>query len=219
MNGDGTSARPRGRPPRLSREQIVAAAVEIGARDLTMTAVAERLGTTHQSLYRWVTSREELAALVADVYVERLDVPLPTDGQWRDSLRAFAHNLRRVLADIPGFAIDGLVVFRTTPAFLRLNERMARTLVDAGFEPKIAQRIYQVFGTALLGWIAREEAYDRYRDDPASLQDALRHTTERAEGGLPIASATAIDELTSPADERYEFLLDTLLRGFPDPAT
>lgn len=46
--------RRRGRLPRISRDRIVEAAYELGIENLTMAAVAERLGVSHQSLYNWV---------------------------------------------------------------------------------------------------------------------------------------------------------------------
>lgn len=209
--------RPVGRPPRLSQEQIVAAALDVGIANLTMAAVADRLATSHQALYRWVRNRDELVALVADAYVQRLDVdPVPGED-WRGWLRRFADSLRRIVLDnLPGFAAEGLTTFRTTLPFLRLNETALRVLTGAGFAPAEAQRIYQAVGTALLGWLTREDAYRSLRADPARVRDAIEATAAGA-GNLGLVRATAVDELTTPTEERYRFLVDTLLAGLPDP--
>lgn len=210
--------RPVGRPPRLSRDQIVAAALDIGIENLTMAAVADRLATSHQALYRWVRDRDELVALVADAYVQRLDVePVPGED-WRRWLRRFADSLRRVVLDnLPGFAAEGLTTFRTTLPFLRLNQTALQVLTDAGFTPARAQRIYQTTGTALLGWLAREDAYRALRADPDPARDAVDTTVRHTDDDLDLVRATAVDELTRPTDERYRFLVDTLLAGLPDP--
>jgi AcrR family transcriptional regulator len=214
-------ARPVGRPARLSQEQIVAAALEVGIADLTMATVADRLATSHQALYRWVRNRDELVALVADAYVQRLDVT-PTAGEdWRTWLWRFADSLRRtVLDNLPGFAAEGLTTFRTTLPFLRLNQTALGVLIGAGFTPADAQRIYQTVGTALLGWLAREDAYRALRADPEPLRqavDATVRTAQDAGDDLGLVRDTAVDELTAPTEDRYRFLVDVLLAGLPDP--
>ena len=205
--------RGRGRPPRISREQIVAAAFELGLDGLTMAAVAQHLGTTHQAFYGWVTSRDELFDLVTDTLVEQLSVPaLNEAGDWRASLRTFAADLGRLLSRLPGFAAAGLARYRTSPPFLRLNEQALQVLTAAGFTPSQAQRIYQTFGTALLGWRAREDAY---RSLPASATAPL--VGGPSDGPFPLTRAAALAELASPPEDRYQFLADALLAGFPDP--
>jgi AcrR family transcriptional regulator len=204
--------RGRGRPARISRDQIVAAAFDLGLDGLTMAAVAQHLGTTHQALYGWVTSRDELFDLVTDTLAGQLAVPgLDQTGDWRASLRAFADSLGRLLSRLPGFAAAGLARYRTSPPFLRLNEQALQVLTAAGFTPGQAQRIYQTFGTALLGWRAREDAY---RDLPAAVTAVLDGP---ADARFPLTRTAALAELATPPEDRYQFLTDALLAGFPDP--
>lgn len=205
--------RARGRPARISREQIVDAAFALGLDGLTMAAVAKYLGTSHQALYRWVTNRDELFDLVTDALVERLDIPAPESPEdWRTSLHAFAGQLGTLLLKLPGFAAVGLTRYRTSPPFLRLNERALNVLTDAGFDPPTAQRIFQTFGTALLGWLAREDAYRDTRQHPDQIAQTIPDSSD-----YPLVQATAINDLTSPTKDRYQFLIDTLLTGLPEP--
>ncbi|GFZ90249.1 TetR family transcriptional regulator [Nesterenkonia alkaliphila] len=81
----------------LSHERIVAAAIEIadaeGLSAVTMQAVAKSLGFTTMSLYRYVSSKEELLQLMQDAAVispEKLKLP-PT---WQEALRAWAGWIR-----------------------------------------------------------------------------------------------------------------------------
>ena len=97
--------RRRGRPPRISRDDIVDAACELGIENLTMAAVAERLGVTHQSLYGWVQDRDELIDLVSDRLIRRLEIKPPDDpADWRDSLRSYANGLRRLAEEMLAWA-------------------------------------------------------------------------------------------------------------------
>lgn len=81
----------------LSHERIVASAIEIadteGLAAVTMQAVARSLDFTTMSLYRYVSSKEELLRLMQDA---ALTVPeklrLPAD--WRQALRVWATMVR-----------------------------------------------------------------------------------------------------------------------------
>lgn len=58
--------RPRGRPPRLTLDSILTAAVAIGGDQLTMAQLAAKLDVTVSALYRHVGSRDELILLMSD---------------------------------------------------------------------------------------------------------------------------------------------------------
>ncbi len=210
--------RRRGRPPRISRDHIVDAACELGIQNLTMAAVAERLGVTHQSLYGWVQDRDELIDLVSDRLISRIEILPPADSEdWRDSLRSYANSLRRLAEETPGFAAAGLGRFRATDRFVRLNHDLVLMLTEVGFEPALAQRVYETLNTVLLGWSAREGA----------LVVTGRNVPAEDLAGLDVKIAVpeprwstmrlALDEADAAADERFEFLIHTFLAGLPDP--
>jgi AcrR family transcriptional regulator len=194
--------RRRGRPPRISRDDIVDAACELGIENLTMAAVAERLGVTHQSLYGWVQDRDELIDLVSDRLIRRLEIKPPADpADWRDSLRSYANGLRRLAEEMPGFAAAGLGRFRVTERYVEVNDTVIRILERVGFESVMAQRIYDMWNTVLLGWLAREEALSGVRGSV----------------GAGASASAQFVELRSPSDERFEFLVHAFLAGLPDP--
>jgi len=194
--------RRRGRPPRISRDDIVDAACELGIENLTMAAVAERLGVTHQSLYGWVQDRDELIDLVSDRLIRRLEIEPPADpADWRDSLRSYANGLRRLAEEMPGFAAAGLGRFRVSERYVELNDTVIRILERVGFESVMAQRIYDTWNTVLLGWLAREEALSGVRGSV----------------GAGTSASAQFVELRSPSDERFEFLVHAFLAGLPDP--
>lgn len=201
--------RRRGRPPRLSRDQLVDAACELGIENLTMAAVADRLGVTHQSLYGWVQDRDELIDLVSDRIIRQIEILPPVDpADWRDSLRAYANGLRRLAEGTPGFASAGLGRFRTLDGFEKVNHDVLRVLTDVGFEPPMAQRIYDSLNSLLLGWLAREESL-------IAVRQRLSTGPSGTSGRLITDLAAA--ELRAPADERFEFLIHSFLAGMPDP--
>ena len=73
------SAPRRGRPPKISVDEVVDAAIEVadheGLDALTMRRLAERLGVGVMSLYSYVASRDDLIVLMVDQVVGRAQLP------------------------------------------------------------------------------------------------------------------------------------------------
>jgi TetR/AcrR family tetracycline transcriptional repressor len=92
----GTTPRGRGRPPRLSREQIVEAAVALLEREpgtaLTIKRVAEAVGSAHMALYRYFPDRDTLLQAVADRVMARVQRSPPTGDTWQQQVRHWMLN-------------------------------------------------------------------------------------------------------------------------------
>jgi len=149
--------RKRGRPALLSREQIVAAALEFDLETLTMRRLAQRLGVTHSTLYGWVTDRAELLELISAVTIDKI-VPAdaPVDDDWRTWLAGVAWRIRTELMSAPGHA-SRLAHHHDDAAHDHLHARVVSALTDAGLEPEHAYRTWAVFGVSVLGWVAAEQ--------------------------------------------------------------
>jgi AcrR family transcriptional regulator len=91
----GVRERPnRGPKPGLRLERIVQAAIELadseGLSALSMQRVAEKLGFTTMSLYRYVPSKAELLDLMLDTVTGELPLLDSVPGGWRVKLEASA---------------------------------------------------------------------------------------------------------------------------------
>ncbi|MVA76588.1 TetR family transcriptional regulator [Auraticoccus sp. F435] len=114
----GMAASPlRGPKRELSHERIVEAAVALadteGLSAVTMSRVASSLGFTTMSLYRYVTSKEELLQLMQDATAA---VPVPAerpDQDWRSALREWALLVLGAYRDHPW-----MVELRVSPTLL-----------------------------------------------------------------------------------------------------
>lgn len=105
----------RGPKPRMSVERIIEAGIGLADADglaaLSMQRVAESLGATKMSLYRYVTSKSDLTALMLDAALgtpprhEDDDPPERRDDAWRPALRRWAEDLHRGFSDHP-WALD-----------------------------------------------------------------------------------------------------------------
>jgi AcrR family transcriptional regulator len=93
--------------PQLSRDRVVAAAIELADRqpggDITMRALAAELGArSPMALYRYVGSKDGLADLMADqVYGE---ITVPGGDGWRPALRGLGRSGWAAVRRHPWFA-------------------------------------------------------------------------------------------------------------------
>jgi TetR/AcrR family tetracycline transcriptional repressor len=141
-------ARPRvpGRPPRISREEIVVAARRIPQGELTMGAVAEVLGVSRKALHYYVGSREGLINLVvADLFESQLaDVNLPGDADWQTVLRAWACAMRDGVIQVGVAATYVQFQGISGVTAMELIERVIESLLAAGFDSVLARRALTV---------------------------------------------------------------------------
>ncbi|WP_045746093.1 TetR/AcrR family transcriptional regulator [Actinoplanes rectilineatus] len=132
----------RGRPARVDRARIVAAARTMNPETLTMQAVAEELGVDRKTLNYHVSDREGLLELVAlDVLSTQVGTPpAAPPGDWRRSLRDFATTIHDGMAGMG--ALFEYVRMPLTAGLqpLETGERILSTLVGAGFSPDDAAR-------------------------------------------------------------------------------
>ncbi|MFJ7217620.1 TetR/AcrR family transcriptional regulator [Amycolatopsis sp. NPDC098790] len=153
----------RGRPAKLSREAIVAAALESDLRAVTMRELAGRLGVSHSALYRWVSDRDELFDLVSEVMVERiLPGSEPTPDTWRAWLRDLAWKMHDEFLAVPGYAVQVAAPHRHNPAaFGRLRDRVVHAFTAAGASPEMAEQSWYTFGLGVVQWLgAHQTGYD-----------------------------------------------------------
>ncbi|HLR99983.1 MAG TPA: TetR/AcrR family transcriptional regulator C-terminal domain-containing protein [Mycolicibacillus parakoreensis] len=207
--GAGSPGGRRGRPPRIDRDRIVAAALSLAPGRLTMQAVADALGVDRTALHYYVGDRGGLLELVvthlfeAQIARERL----PHDAPWPDLLRAYTvaihHGVVRV--GVP----DAPLRLRSTGS-LAVAERVLEALVGAGFTVDEAGQ-----ALTLASGIAYTAAHDLLGDEQSRLHQAPE--VARALGELPtgryplLAQVVSARADTDAAD--FEFSVDVVIAG------
>lgn len=100
-----TPSRGRGRPARLSREQIVDASVALVYADpatpLTIKRVAAAVGSAPMALYRYFPDRDDLLHAVADRVAADMRYEPPRGSTWQEQLRAWMLMSMEVLQPYP----------------------------------------------------------------------------------------------------------------------
>ncbi|PRZ09372.1 TetR family transcriptional regulator [Isoptericola sp. CG 20/1183] len=199
----GVAERPERAPRReLSIERIVAAAVEIADTDglgaVSMARVAKSLGFTTMSLYRYVTSKDDLLLLMQESVIDVEFPPAHEPADWRAELREWAlvtlalYRAHPWVLDIP---ITGAPL---TPNNLRAADAGLRALRSTPLadEEKIA--------TILLvnGYTRNAAALGRDLDRAATEDDGAA-----AAAGLADTLRALVDEV------RFPFLRPLVERG------
>ena len=231
----GMEEAPQRGPSRgLSHERIVATGIEIadaeGLAAVTMAALAKALGFTTMSLYRYVSSKDELLLLMQDAALKLPeDVVLPSG--WRDGLRAWAELLRDAyrahpwVLEIPRGQTAVLMPNSVRAADLGLGalaelrsdresklgvilvvSQLAASMVE--LERSLAEEglvAATAEGAAVLGEVITSERFPHIAGLYAVGAGA---PTETADGGAPL-----IDGATLGVDDEFGLTLSLLMEG------
>jgi AcrR family transcriptional regulator len=138
----GTVAPPtRGPKPALTLAKIVDTAVQIadteGLAAVSMRRVAEELGFTTMSLYRYVSSKDDLLELMQDAAAAPppgVDIDNMPDN-WRDAAKWWASNNLMMFRRHPWFMDIPLSGPPMGPNQVRWMERLLRALEPTGLAP------------------------------------------------------------------------------------
>jgi AcrR family transcriptional regulator len=157
-----TRSRPRqGRPPKISRQDVVDAAVALADEDglaaVSIRAVAARLDVAPMTLSGHVANAEELVDLVvgATIAVAVAEQPARArDG--RGALRDFAHGLRGMLREHPAV----LDAYRRRPVQDPTGVAVAAAVISAlvadGLDEDVALSTYAAVYAFVIGFVSLE---------------------------------------------------------------
>jgi AcrR family transcriptional regulator len=200
---------------RLSREGIVAAAVELADRDgldgLSMRRLAQHLGVDAMSLYYHVHDKKALLGAMADAVAAEIPAA-PADGVWTVRLRALILGARQVMLRHPWAVRVFTDRAAPTPAVLLHIERVLAVMRDGGCPVELGHHAIHLLGSRILGF--SQDLFDDSPDaasaappDP-SWAETMPHVAE-------LAAAVTHDGALSGCDDEFEFMfgLDLLLDG------
>jgi AcrR family transcriptional regulator len=211
-----TAQRGRGERAGLSRELILAAALELVNRDglkaLSMRRLAGELGVEAMTLYHYLPSKDALLdGLVEHVLAAALRLPGP-DADWRPLLRDYADSLRSVLLASPALLPLLLTRPAVTPATLAGVERGLGALVAAGFPLGRAVDAVNALTVFVLGHAAAEAGAAAGAERQATGSAAW--VGELDEATYPLLVRAARTGQGTDDAERFAFAVDALLVGF-----
>ncbi|GAA1441574.1 TetR/AcrR family transcriptional regulator [Leifsonia poae] len=203
--------------PRLSRERVlrgaIAVAGESGIGSLTIRSLAEHLGTKPMSVYHHVANKSEILDGIVDLVFAEIELP-SLEGDWREELRTWADNARRVLAR-NSWAIT-LLESRATPgpATLRHHDRIIAVLRGAGFSVELTAHAYALLDSYVYGFALQEAALPFDAENASEVADAIMEPF--APGEYPHLVELALHVVAQPDYDfgnEFGFGIDLILDG------
>jgi AcrR family transcriptional regulator len=150
-----TRPAPGQRRPRLTRDQIAAAALAIadaeGFEAVSMRRIAAELDAGTMTLYYYVRTKEDLVALMNDALMAEVVLPALPKG-WRAGLTAIARSTRDVYLRHP-WAFRAIAGARMGPNLLRHVEQSLQALADVSLDPEGKRRLLSIVDDYVLGHI------------------------------------------------------------------
>lgn len=155
----GRTARRPGRPPLITRDQVLAAALQIVDRDglgaLTMRRLGAELGVDPMAVYHHVSGKAALYdGLIERIFAE-VEIP-PRTGDWAEDFSALTRALRATLLAHP-HAVPLLGTRPpVSPAGFRVIEAAVTVLLDAGYSPQDVADAVDCAGRLVIGHVLAE---------------------------------------------------------------
>ena len=211
------SASPRrGRTPTRSRREIVDAAIALADREglvaVTMRSVAQSLDTGAASLYRYISTRDELLALMVDEVNGEFGLHGPDRRSWEDQMVELAHQARAIYRRHP-WLIEAL---NTTPALgpngcAYLDHAIA-VLAPTGADGGTMLEAVGVFN-GLIRLLCKEERDQRLAGQTESDTALADHLSAVASptGPYPHLAAALAD--TGRPEDQFDRVLRRVLKG------
>lgn len=160
----------RGRPPRISREEVVATARRIvdedGVDRLTMRRLATEIGSTPMALYHHVRNKEELLLLLLDDHAARtLRRPETPAAHPRERIIVAAAAIHEALAACPWIVEVLTADDLMSASALWFVEQIVDGLVECGLTPERAVQGYRAIWYYTAGEILVRATATRRRAD------------------------------------------------------
>ena len=127
----------RGRPAKLSREQILECALQLleqGPDKVTISGVARALGAAPMSLYTHVKNRDDLLLGLSNRVLGRVVLDFDPAASWQQQVRSWLAQVHDQLSRYPQVASLLGEAKALSPEWLRIHAVLIRALQKAGFE-------------------------------------------------------------------------------------
>ena len=152
--GRGNAARATarvGRPPRVSVQSIIAAALEIGLEHASLKQIADRLNVAPATLYRHVRNRNELLRLAAFELTLARRLPRGAAEHWSALATRYAETLFESFCAEPQLMSE-LLKGRLGPhAEIDVLEQFLEAITEQGFDIAQGVWLFHAIGTLMLG--------------------------------------------------------------------
>ena len=175
-----------GRPPRVTVQEIVSVALEIGLEKVTLKQIADQLGVAQATLYRHVNNRDELLRLAAFQLTLQRQLPAAANAHWSDLAVRYAESLYEAFINEPQL-ISQLLKGELGPhAEVDVLEQFVGLIRQHGFSALEGVQLFHSIGMITIGAAAGAIGLNASKISGKPWNEAMRRTLqERDETELP----------------------------------
>lgn len=194
--------RPVGRPARISRDAIAAAAREIGLADLSLRKVADHLGVSVATLYHHIDGKDDLLRLAATQAAREITIPVDTGQSWAQWLVEWGRYNFESFAERPELFDQFLRGGIGAEVIAENSDRVLSRLVAVGFDILEAAEAYELVTSCAIGCAVKVL---RERDANGGSMDLLQVLDAHPADDLPHLRALAEARHGEPFDPTHQF--------------
>jgi AcrR family transcriptional regulator len=195
------------------------AALDLADRDgfegCTMRKLGAQLGVEAMSLYRHVTSKEDLLSGLVDLVFAEVEVDQPGTTEWRTTMRGRAHSHRAAMRR-HRWAI-GLMEGRMQPgpASLRVHDATLGSLREAGFPFRAAVHANSVLDAYVYGFALQERGLPARADGATAevMREQARHVPDMQDYPYLVEALTEFAHGGYDYDAEFAVGLELILDG------
>ena len=219
---EGTDHVPARERPGLTREIVVARALEIGTgaglEAVSLRRLAQELGVTPMALYRHVRDKQDLINAMTEAVLEGIDatVGFRPEMTWTERMRMAINNYKEQI-DARPLALRLSIAYNGEgpPAFWKVLEDLLAILLDAGFGRREAIVLIRMISNLLAGYLLlfqQDQGSDFTHLDPQQV-DLIRRHFALAQSSLP---RDRFPNLVDSAEDTAEVWLTDPNRWWPN---
>lgn len=202
--------RSRGRPAKLSRDQILSCALKMIQRSpgqkITMTGVAKALNTAPMSLYTHVQHRDDLMDGIAERVMGQLQLDIDVAADWETQVRQWLNRCYTHLSAYPQIVALLPQADRVPPSWLRLHAPLVSTLKRAGLNGQALANASQWVAHQLIGALVLGFARSRSASAGAQVSSMLDSLDQKES-----AIFTEIAPYVLPDYELFPYTVDQVI--------
>jgi AcrR family transcriptional regulator len=174
-----------GRPPRIDRAAIAAAAGDMPLEEITLRSVAERLGVSVPSLYHYVSGRADLLHLAAEESAVRMTLPQDHGQHWAVWCYEWADYVRRAFVADPALLGEFLNGAFGPEWMAGHMDTAIGVCARGGLPDRAGLEAFTLVSECALGAAISEVHFARAAADGQPLEAELRLLAYREAGELP----------------------------------
>lgn len=202
-----------GRPPRVSTQAIIAAAIEIGLEGVTLKRVADQLGVAVPTLYKHIRSRDELVRMAAFELTLKRRAPEREDLHWSEIATGYALSLYESFVAEPQLVHELMKGTMGPDLELDFLERFLDAMTRQGFSLDEGMQLHHAAAMLAIGASVAAISVISARALGAPMDQALREAAAQREAGTLKHTRSVLDTYVNAESRDWLESLRLMLEG------